>query len=73
MHRIRALLARLIPAAVATAGFAAIAHAALVAVAARSIGMELMYIAGLSFVVALVVALIHAMKRRRRAMPNSPP
>ncbi|WP_321489124.1 hypothetical protein [uncultured Hyphomonas sp.] len=58
MHRTHALLARLIPAAVTTAGFAAIAHAALVAVAARSIGMELVYIAGLSFVVALVVALI---------------
>ncbi len=58
MHRKRALLARLIPAAVATAGFAAIAHAGLVAVAARSIGMELVYIAGLSYVVALVVALI---------------
>lgn len=57
MHRKRALLARLIPAAVATAGFAAIAHAALVAVAARSIGLELVYIAGLSYVVALVVAL----------------
>ena len=57
MHQKRALLARLIPAAVATAGFAAIAHAALVAVAARSIGLELVYIAGLSYVVALVVAL----------------
>ena len=57
MQWIRALFARLLPAAVATAAFAAIAHAAMVAVAARSIGFELVYIAGLTFVVGVVVAL----------------
>ncbi|MAL03963.1 MAG: hypothetical protein CL625_06800 [Arenimonas sp.] len=41
-----------------TAAFAAIAHAALVAVAARAIGVELIYIAAISFVVAWVVAVI---------------
>lgn len=49
---------RLFPAAINTAGFAALAHAALVAIAARSIGLELIYIATLSFVVVLVVALL---------------
>lgn len=48
---------RLFPAAVGTAAFAAVAHAALVAIAARSIGAELLVVAALSFVVALVVAL----------------
>ncbi|WP_065383321.1 hypothetical protein [Hyphomonas sp. ND6WE1B] len=57
-HPAPSLLWRLWPAAVATAAFAALAHAVLVAIAARSIGLELVYIAGLSFVVALVVALI---------------
>lgn len=38
--------------------FAALAHAGLVAIAARSIGLELVYIATLSFAVALVVALL---------------
>ena len=50
-------LHQLFPAAMATAVFAAFAHAGLVAIAARSIGLELLYIAGLSFVVALVPAL----------------
>lgn len=50
-------LHQLFPAAMATAVFAAVAHAGLVAIAARSIGLELLYIAGLSFVVALVPAL----------------
>lgn len=52
------LFHRLLPAAFVTACFAALAHALLVAVAARSIRLELVYIAALSFVVALVVALI---------------
>ncbi|GAB3284484.1 hypothetical protein [Parahaliea aestuarii] len=47
---------RLFPAAFTTAAFAALAHAVLVAIAAGSIGAELVYIAALSFVVALVVA-----------------
>lgn len=51
------LLHRLVPAAVTTAVFAALAHAVLVAIAARSVGLELLYIASLSFVVALLVAL----------------
>ena len=58
VHSTSSLVRRLWPAAVATAAFAALAHAALVAVAARSFGLELAYIAVLSFVVALVVALI---------------
>ena len=57
-HPASSLFRRLWPAAVATAAFAALAHAALVAVAARSIGLELASIAVLSFIVALVVALI---------------
>lgn len=56
MRRMRALLARLLPAAVVTAGFAGIAHAVMVAIAARSVGLELIYIGSLSFVVAFVVA-----------------
>lgn len=52
------LFARLFPAALGTAAFAAIAHAALVAVAARTVGVELIYIAAISFVVAWVVAVI---------------
>lgn len=52
------LFHRLLPAALATSVFAALAHAALVAVAARSIGLELVYIAAVSFVAALVVALL---------------
>lgn len=58
MQQTRGLFARLLPAAVATAAFAAIAHAAMVAVAARAIGFELVYIAGLSFVVGVFVALV---------------
>lgn len=52
------LFHRLLPAALATSVFAALAHAALVAVAARSISLELAYIAAVSFVAALVVALV---------------
>lgn len=51
------LFRRLFPAAVAVSVFAALAHAGLVAIAARSIGLELVYIAALSFLVALFVAL----------------
>lgn len=53
----RALFARLLPTAFATAAFAGIAHAVMVAIAARSVGLELIYIGGLSFVVAFVVAI----------------
>lgn len=49
-------LRQLLPAAMATATFAAFAHAVLVAIAAQSVGLELLYIAGLSFVVALIPA-----------------
>lgn len=52
-----ALFRRLVPAAVGTSLFAALAHALLVAIAARSIGLELVFIAGISFIVALLVAL----------------
>ena len=51
------LFQRLVPAALATSLFAALAHAALVAIAARSIGFELVLIASLSFIVAALVAL----------------
>ena len=57
MSRTSALFRRLLPAASYTAAFAAIAHAVLVAIAAREIGLELGAIAGLSFAVAIVVAL----------------
>lgn len=57
MNVIRSYYSRLFPAAIITAGFAALAHAALVAVAARSIGLELVAIASLTFAVAIVVAL----------------
>lgn len=56
VRRTRTLLARLLPAAVVTAGFAGIAHAVMVAIAARLVGPELIYIASLSFVVAFFVA-----------------
>ncbi|MEZ5986128.1 MAG: hypothetical protein R3B94_09270 [Hyphomonas sp.] len=56
MLQMHALIARLLPAAVTTAAFAGVAHAAMVAVAARSVGLELLYIAILSFVVAFMVA-----------------
>lgn len=52
------LFHRLLPAAVTTSVFAALAHALLVAIAARSFGLELLYIASLSFVIALFVALL---------------
>lgn len=58
MRETQSLFHRLFPAAFATAIFAALAHAGLVAIAARSIGLELVYIASLSFIVALVVALL---------------
>lgn len=58
MQRLKLYFGRLVPAATITAGFAAIAHAALVAVAARSVGLETVAIAALSFAVALVVALV---------------
>lgn len=51
------LFQRLVPAALATSLFTALAHAALVAIAARSIGFELVLIASLSFIVAALVAL----------------
>lgn len=51
------LFRRLLPAALCTAVFAAIAHAVLVGIAARAFGLELLAIASLSFVVALVVSL----------------
>lgn len=54
--RLSRLLGRLFPAAFATALFAALAHATLVGIAARSIGLELVAIAALSFLVALIVA-----------------
>lgn len=50
------LFHRFLPAAFATAVFAALAHAVSVGGAAKSIGLELVYIAVLTFVVALVVA-----------------
>lgn len=50
------LFRRLVPAALGAAAFAAIAHAVLVAIAARSVGLELLAIASLTFPVALVVA-----------------
>ncbi|WP_157976562.1 hypothetical protein [Parahaliea mediterranea] len=53
---LRRLFQRLLPAAIATSVFAALAHAVLVGIAARSIGLELAYIGSLSFFVALVVA-----------------
>lgn len=51
------LFRRLFPAAVAVSVFAALVHAGLVAIDARSIGLELVHIAALSFLVALFVAL----------------
>ena len=57
MSRLRQHLAHLLPATLITACFAAVAHAIAVAVAARSVGLELLLIGGLSFVVTLVLAL----------------
>jgi len=57
MNRNQSIFSRLLPAALSTAGFAAIAHAVLVLIAAWSIGPELIYIAVLSFVVTLFVAI----------------
>lgn len=57
MNLVRSYYRRLFPAAVMTAGFSALAHAALVAVAAGTVGLELVAIASLSFAVAIVVAL----------------
>jgi len=50
-------MGHLFPAALGTAAFAATAHAAMVAIASRSVGVELLAVAAISFVVALVVAL----------------
>lgn len=58
MRETKPVFHRLLPAAFAASFFAALAHAGLVAIAARSIGLELVYIASLSFVVALVVAFL---------------
>ena len=58
MTNARELFARLLPAATMTSAFAALAHAAMVAVPARSVGFELVYIAVLSFLVAFVIALL---------------
>ncbi len=58
MRETQPLFRRLFPAAIATSIFAALAHAVLVGIAARSIGLELAYIAAVTFVVALVVALV---------------
>ncbi len=57
MSGLKPFLSRLLPAALEAAGFAALAHAILVGIAARSIGAELLLIASLSFVVTFVVAL----------------
>lgn len=57
MSRFRQHLAHLLPATLITASFAAVAHAIAVAVAARSVGSELLLIGALSFVVTLVLAL----------------
>ena len=57
MPRLRQHLAHLLPATLITACFAAVAHAIAVAVAARSVGSELLLIGALSFVVTLVLAL----------------
>ncbi|WP_425055948.1 hypothetical protein [Pseudomonas abyssi] len=57
MPRLRQHLAHLLPATLITACFAAVAHAIAVAVAARSVGSELLLIGALSFVVTLVFAL----------------
>lgn len=51
------LLCRLVPAAIGTATFAALAHAMLVGIAARTIGLELAAIAAFTFVVSVVLAL----------------
>ena len=56
MTRKPTLLSRLLPAAFATASFAALAHALMVGIAAQSVGLEIVYIASLSFLVALIVA-----------------
>ncbi len=52
------LFQRLFPAAIATSLFAGVAHAIAVAIAARSVGLELLYIATLTFVIALIIAFI---------------
>lgn len=49
---------RLLPAALATSGFAASAHTVLIAFASRSVGFELAYIFTLSFFVAFIIAMI---------------
>ena len=48
---------RLVPAAIGTATFAALAHVVLVGIAARTIGLELAAIAAFTFVVSVVLAL----------------
>ena len=57
MSQLRQPPAPLLPATLITACFAAVAHAIAVAVAARSVGSELLLIGALSFVVTLVLAL----------------
>ncbi|MCV0378080.1 hypothetical protein [Nitratireductor sp.] len=69
MRETQPLFHRLFPAAIATSIFAALAHAVLVGIAARSIGLELVYIAAVTFVVALVggavlLAIVAALKLR---------
>lgn len=58
MPKTTSLFNQLLPAAFATSAFAALAHALLVAVAARSIGLELIYIGAISFIVALVISFV---------------
>ncbi len=58
MSKSPTLFHRLFPAALATSLFAGVAHAIAVAIAARSVGLELLYIATLTFMIALVVAFI---------------
>lgn len=61
IQRLKLYFGRLVPAAAMTAIFAGVAHAALVAVAARMVGLETVAIAALTFGVALVVALAGGM------------
>ncbi len=58
MRETSSLFKRLLPAAFATSVFVALAHALLVAIVARSIGLELVYTASISFAVVLVISLL---------------
>ena len=59
MSKTPSLSQRLLPSAFTTSVFVAIAHALFVAIAARSIGLLLVYIGALTFFVALIISIVN--------------